>query len=899
MARADELLDAGDRQSALIELKSLAQDYPDSLDTRARLASLHLDIGDATSALKEAERAEKLGMGSGQFDYLMIRALVARGKHEQAIERIQALADWDKSAELLVLFADASLLSGDGAKARLYFDDALQLDDANPDALLGLARLEALAGNVETAMDFIDRSLSLKPENYRAYLLRGEIEAFTGDWQAAIEAYQRAYALNDFIPDGILGEVRAYLELKQFPEAQKQLAVAAGRFGNDVRVTYYQALSSMMEGRSEDAIDLFREVLTAAPDNALSQYYLALLLQKKGELERAVDLLLSYLRLRPNDINGKKLLGSIYLSLADPAAALNLFKDLSPAEEGDGQVAAMRASALEAMGKPDAAIAEFERAAGLLPDDKLVATNLLLARARSGKVEEVLAEMRELALGDGDTQEARLWITSIYSGQQEWDKVIDFVNSLPDSSREDPLMYNALGTAYSGKKAWAEAREAFETALEKLPESNLIELNLATLELAQDDVEGAKARVDRLMERGPLDARTLVLAARVAYAGGDVDRYIALLEKARAIDRNDFASRSVLCQVRLERGELNEALETAYEALKLQPGDVPVMLVVADALNRQGRLDDADVVANQAAATAPGAYLPAYFAAMIKIRQGRYADAEPYLAQARRAQPESLELAFAEAFNALRLGLEDAGSRIERLQAMEGESARVRELKGDLALAQNEPEKAAGFFLDSYEESGAAATVLKFNYALERAGQLERASEGLREAVERHPGDEQILLALGGVLERRGRPDEALGVYEQVLALNRASVPALNNAALLLSAVGDKRAVELIAQAHELAPDNANVNDSYGRILAASGRVDESLKFFERAQAARKTLDRTDALSLDYHHAITRARAGQTPAAVAQLKALLDSGEAFPEREDAAEKYRKLARVNP
>ncbi len=64
---------------------------------------------------------------------------------------------------------------------------------------------------------------------------------------------------------------------------------------------------------------------------------------------------------------------------------------------------------------------------------------------------------------------------------------------------------------------------------------------------------------------------------------------------------------------------------------------------------------------------------------------------------------------------------------------------------------------------------------------------------------------------------------------------------ALNNLAYLQHQAGDPGALELASRAHELAPRNPAVNDTYGWILAENGHLDKGLSMLTTAMEQAPT----------------------------------------------------------
>ena len=72
-------------------------------------------------------------------------------------------------------------------------------------------------------------------------------------------------------------------------------------------------------------------------------------------------------------------------------------------------------------------------------------------------------------------------------------------------------------------------------------------------------------------------------------------------------------------------------------------------------------------------------------------------------------------------------------------------------------------------------------------------------------------------------------------MYEKVLQLQLIAAAALNNLGWIYFEKNDRRALALLEQAVEAAPENAAVLDSYGWALFKFGQRDKGLPYLEKA----------------------------------------------------------------
>ena len=111
----------------------------------------------------------------------------------------------------------------------------------------------------------------------------------------------------------------------------------------------------------------------------------------------------------------------------------------------------------------------------------------------------------------------------------------------------------------------------------------------------------------------------------------------------------------------------------------------------------------------------------------------------------------------------------------------------------------------------------------------------------------------------------------------------------LNNLAWHYATLGREEAVELARRAHELAPDNGSITDTYGWILFQRGDVEAALPLLEKA--AEQSPNNPE---IKFHLAAAYVRKGNEAKASEVIAAALESDEPFPSRADAEELAKSL-----
>ncbi len=160
------------------------------------------------------------------------------------------------------------------------------------------------------------------------------------------------------------------------------------------------------------------------------------------------------------------------------------------------------------------------------------------------------------------------------------------------------------------------------------------------------------------------------------------------------------------------------------------------------------------------------------------------------------------------------------------------------------------------------------------------AGDYDTADRVFRTIVEQDPAAHQAWLALAVVAVRAGSPELAIEHARRALALDRNNPDYLNQLGIAYREHGELRAAEqALRRALKTNPAHAGAHHNLAKALQKQGRLDESLKEFERAHtlapdstAMRLSLCGMYRLHGDPERALAVLRAGELdPALVPQL----------------------------
>ncbi len=362
-------------------------------------------------------------------------------------------------------------------------------------------------------------------------------------------------------------------------------------------------------------------------------------------------------------------------------------------------------------------------------------------------------------------------------------------------------MERGLAWAVSGKPNLA-ARE-YEEALRRAPGAEVLRLQLAQARLAGKDLDESEAEFLRVLEANPESMPAILGLSRVYALRGDTREalvYIGRLREMGAAPDILFREETAVLTM---AGRLPEAAERAEAWIKAQPDSLKPMLARMVVALEAGQRDVFDDVLRRAELIPKPAAEDQLVLAQLVLSVGDAARVRSLLAPL----------------------LEEGGPL--RVQAAE--------IALRSAVASREEEAAERWvrviLADQPGHAFANYIMGTLRYA---QGRMREAESALRASVQTQPSP-GALNDLAYLLLETGRPEEALGLADQSLALERRSPSTWDTRADILLRLGkleEARASQ--SEALAIAPEHPPFQLTFARILSASGQTIPAREIVDR-----------------------------------------------------------------
>lgn len=604
-------------------------------------------------------------------------------------------------------------------------------------------------------------------------------------------------------------------------------------------------------------------------------------------------------------------------------------------------------SATESMaaGNPSEAAFYLRSAVKAVPKDPKAHYELAKAYLASGAAREAVGELKKTLELDPKNSDAEVKLAILYSLSNEKQLIQEAerrTSALVAASPGNADALDALAVAEFRLGKEQQAVDHFKTAMEKAPEDAQAVVALAQLRLRNRDIAGAEEVMKKAVARAPKSAAVAVAAGLFYQAigrpndsetefrralGADPKNAPALLNLSRELlseGKKPEAEKLIAQLAALPGGKYqdihanfllqdrryDEAIAEYQKLAKTEPKNRDVRTKLVHAYQVAGKQKEAEQVLSEAISSNKKDADALIQRAELNLRNGNVNQADKDMQQVMRfmAGVPQVHLLMAQVDKAKG---EVGNQKNELLQALKLKpdllTARIQ--LAELFLVQHDPKAALDILDHAPEQQKAMAQFhLARNSALIAAGQYADAEKQLKAdmAARRAP---QFLMLQAQLDLREKKVSEARSMYEELLKIAPANIPALNGLAETYALQNQRDlAVKKIREVAEKNPQSAPHQLLLANWLIATGKKDDARAVllqakkinpkYEQADWALARLDMAEG-NLAGARKLAEASAGADPKAVAPRQMLAQIAILQDKKAEAIEQYRKINEIVP
>jgi putative PEP-CTERM system TPR-repeat lipoprotein len=889
LAEAKDYQQKGDRKAALIQLKNAVAQSPDDAEARIQLGALHLEMGDTVSADKEIRKARSLGMSAQRTQPLLAKTLQGQGKFKELLDEISA--DTAKnSAPLLVLRGEAYLATGDAAKAKESFEQALALAPNSGAALVGLARHAMMAQDVASAERYVADAAAKDPKNPEVWMFKGAILHSQNKRPEALAAYDQALALK---PDHRTAHIeKAYLEigLGKFDAAKADIDAANKTTPGSLIVAYTQALLDFNLGKYAAAQESLQKVLRSAPEHMPSILLSGAVELNLGATQQAEQHLRKFLSANPDNLYARKMLAQAQLKSAQPGDAVATLAPALKEPSQDAQLLALAGESYMQARDFDKATAYFEKATALAPKAAVLHTSLGLSRVSAGHAEKGISDLETAAALDPKSARAGIALVQAELNLKHYDKALAAVQALEKQQPDSPQVQNLKGGVYLSKGDRAAARAAFGKAVSLQPGYFAAVSNLAQLDVMDRKPEAAKQRLEAVLAKDPKSFGAMSALADLAVSQNRPDEAATWLEKATSASPDAIAPVLKLGAHYLRNKQPQKALTLARKHQTAHATNPELLDMLGQSQLATGDQAAALDTYSKLVNVLPKSALAQLRLATVQAQMKNESAAAESLKRAAELQPDLVPVRGAQIELAMRQGKVDEALAVARaLQKHSAQPAAGYVFEGDILLNQKKAAQALSAYAQAYRLDKTPQLTVKLAEVMKQAGRTKDIGPLLADWRKQHPNEPLVAMYTAETHLANKQYKPAIGILESLQKNSPPNPALLNNLAWAYQQEKDPRALATAEQALKLAADSPAVMDTLGWLLVEQGDAARGVGLLQKAVAKQP-----DAAETRYHLAVGLNKTGDKAGARKELEALLAQNKPFAQVDEARALLRLL-----
>lgn len=784
----------------------------------------------------------------------------------------------------------------------------MTLTRLRPCAALGLI----VASIVVTACGGPEARKAEALEEGRRYLAAGNLDKARVEMRNALQIDP-----NDTEARYILGVIAERLGNVRQAAGHFSAALELDAGNVDARARF--AKIHVIAGLPEQALSIVNEGMEGAVNKAPLYAVRGAALAQLGRVDEALADARAGVSEDPLHEQSIALLGGVLSNLEQFDEAAKVLEDGIAGIPGSVDLRIARAILAEQDGDAATAFAQYRDAIAIKPDDPAYRYQLAAYQQRSGDIGGAEKTLRDTMALD-DSPEATLRLVGFIEREHGAAAAEKELRRLAENSVEAKLVLgDYLRRTGKPEQALAEY-QALSTNHPGAPEVSAAKSRQAALLFEKGDRAAARDLLYAVLEDNPRSADALLVRASQAITENRPDDAIVDFRVLVRDDPEVIANHLGLARAYLMKGQTTLAEDSLRNAVKAEPNNLNSRIELAQFLARQGKPDAADDLIRSVIVREPDNMLARDTDVRIAITRKDWQAAFDRAAAMAEVDSESSDAYYLMGLSLE--GLEDEPAAVAsysealRLQADNADAlaaySRVMVRNGDVDAAL-----AAIEAVPSESPNGIVIGNLHGEVLL-AAGRVDAARKQLEATIARQPdwwlpyltlaksvnnkdaadridvlergfaaanAPVGLGIPLAAELEREGKIDAAIDIYDKMIVANSTSDLLANNLAMLLAthrndAASLSRARELTKQFS--ATQNAAFLNTFGWTRFKSGQLDVALPALRQAVELAP-----DSAILRYHLGAALIENGESDAARRELSRALEIGTSFPGVDDA------------
>jgi tetratricopeptide (TPR) repeat protein len=743
------------------------------------------------------------------------------------------------------------LEKGDLDKARLEFQNALQIKDSMTPALYGMALIAEKNGDFERLYGLLSRVVEQDPKHLEAQLKLGKVLLAAGKLDRAMKVSDTVLALDKDAPAVLAFRAGVLFKLDDKKGAVELANAALVKEPENMDALVVLATERLAAHDESKALEYLDTALKPNEKNIALQMIKVQILEKLSRMTEAEDVVHKLITFYPNVRALRHYLARFYLNQKRSEDAEGIYRAIVTENPNDIQAKLDIVRFIGITKNPDAAEKELVAFIQGTPTSnglKFALASLRHSRNDSAGAESVLKEILEQSKDGADAIKAKAGLATLHIAAGDKANASRLINEIltADARNEQALVLKA------------------------------------GMEIQDHKLDQAIADLRTILRDTPNSTPALSLLAKAHETAGSPELAETHYQRAFQASKQEAKYGLPYAEFLLRRGKVSQAEDVLRDVLLVTPNYTPALALLSRAHLSHGDFVSAQSLSDEIRRIGGQERLAEQIQGVIHAGKNEYEQSISAFKRAYEASPGEAQPLAALVRSYIQAGKPaDALLFLDNVLKTSPNNYAARILQGQVHLSMGKKELAAQAFQTaiSHDPKNPAGYIQLSGLGI-REGKYDEADAVIAKGLDSIPGDLTLRLSRAGVYELTGRYNEAISLYEDMFK-ERPGVDVIANnlASLLTEHSKDKAALN---RAYELAQrfQHSDVPQFKDTFAWASYKVGKATVAVESLKAAIKQLP--DLPVLRYHLGMSYLALNKKEEAKKELEKAIELGSDKP-----------------
>ena len=530
-----------------------------------------------------------------KFDYYFLEAvrMKQKGEYDAAFQLYSHCLDiYPQSAAVLYEISQFYMFLGQESKGEEALKQAVRSDDTNFWYKQTLASYYQSKQNWLKAISVYEDMAQIFPSRLEPLLSLADLYNRTKSYDSLVSTLDRIEELDGKSEQVSMEKFRAYLQLDDMDKAFSEIQALVDEYPYDMRYRTVLGDVYLSNGRNEEAVKVYQDILREEPDYAPAMVSMASYYQKTGQ-DSLYNIQLDSILVNMNvdtklklDFMRQWILKSEQTD-RDSTKIIRLFDTILTKEQPNADIPMLYAQYLITKKMEKESVPVLNKVLSLDPENKPARLQLLSYAIRDNNLDEVIRVATPALIYTPDAMEFYYYLGLAHYQKEQTDEALDVfkkgvqqINEKSDKGIASDF-YSILGDLYHSREMKAEAYAAYDSSLVYNPK-NINTLNNYAYYLSVERVNLDKAEEMSFItvKAEPENSTYLDTYAWILFEKGRYTEARIYIEQAM---ENGGDSSQIIVEhcgdIYFKLGEKEKALELWKKALTLEAspeeGSVP------------------------------------------------------------------------------------------------------------------------------------------------------------------------------------------------------------------------------------------------------------------------------------------------------------------------------------